>query len=1059
MSEYQEPASETGIRVLLVGRSEALDRLGRILSPDVDVRSVTTPSEADEPVRQADCLISDESHVSALRDRTDLPILSLVTDSVDEMTAGATDVIQSDVARELATARVRNVVNASKTRASERGGVLLDSSEAVVAVTTPEGRIDRVGGAVDRALGYTPETLRDEPLDSIVPEGYRRTVSDHRRSVAESSLDATESFSARVRRRSGGTEHVQITVRNRLADPALNGLVWTVVPVTEPEQVDVPDATIEQFDDPVVTLDEERTVTAANDAATRRFGPRGDAPIGFEFWELVPGETLDTWYEGVSEVAARGSTGSFVVDGPTGDDIDVVTVYPDEKRVTLIAQRREGTLVDRYRFDLERTAALLDVVPGPAFLVHDGAVSTANRATIDYASVDSVVGRPLATVVGDRTAATIQERASASIRRVDPIEWHPTVGGEERTVALTVDTVHDRIAVAGRDVTDHRRVRDAAIALNQATDDPRFAETIQSTRRRTLTALVTALDVSVGIWYRRTDDRLSPVTSVGTPDGSVPTVAIDPGTIPSLAEDPADFGPVGRIPISSDTVIENAIALALSTDEVVVVGSSPTSLSSSGTESGPGRRGRDIDAATVPRDADGRWSGEPAPGPDSRLAVLTPILRTFVRIERTLVSCRADTRELQAALRSEERRRGRIASVFDRYDELVDVALTAPTRKRLEQRICGTVEALDEVATVAVLSGTEPVTVRARSGSIPQSIATVVDQRDDTGDSPEGTERVRGPLVDVVGHVLDSGEQVVERVDPHPGDRAEPDDETGTEGAVIVTPLDGRTLQEGVLLVYVDAVNDRDLYERLGQHVATVTALGIDAIESIRALHASESIELELTMDVSRTDALAMLASTLDTRVDLDAVVPAGNGLTCYVTVQEDVDVDPSGLVEAIGPIDRIERLQETDRGTRLELLVDEHPYVEAVASHGGVVTSVEVRDGDATVGVDLPSDRDVRALVETVRSTIPTTALATRRPASRADEPDPSVSSVLDSLTDRQRQILRTAHAAGYFEWPRERTGEEIADRLDISQPTFTRHFRAAERRIFDLLFESDGS
>ena len=61
-------------------------------------------------------------------------------------------------------------------------------------------------------------------------------------------------------------------------------------------------------------------------------------------------------------------------------------------------------------------------------------------------------------------------------------------------------------------------------------------------------------------------------------------------------------------------------------------------------------------------------------------------------------------------------------------------------------------------------------------------------------------------------------------------------------------------------------------------------------------------------------------------------------------------------------------------------------------------------------------------------------------------------------ALTDRQLEVLRTALSAGYFEWPRENDGSEVASRLDITQPTLNKHLRLAERKVFGLLFEPEG-
>ena len=80
------------------------------------------------------------------------------------------------------------------------------------------------------------------------------------------------------------------------------------------------------------------------------------------------------------------------------------------------------------------------------------------------------------------------------------------------------------------------------------------------------------------------------------------------------------------------------------------------------------------------------------------------------------------------------------------------------------------------------------------------------------------------------------------------------------------------------------------------------------------------------------------------------------------------------------------------------------------------------------------------------------------QRTVERGDNRVPDRSTIEAKLTDKQREALETAHRAGYFDWPRESTGEEIADRLGVSPATFTQHLRAAEGKMFDATFDGDG-
>ncbi|SFR35286.1 helix-turn-helix domain-containing protein [Halorubrum sodomense] len=51
--------------------------------------------------------------------------------------------------------------------------------------------------------------------------------------------------------------------------------------------------------------------------------------------------------------------------------------------------------------------------------------------------------------------------------------------------------------------------------------------------------------------------------------------------------------------------------------------------------------------------------------------------------------------------------------------------------------------------------------------------------------------------------------------------------------------------------------------------------------------------------------------------------------------------------------------------------------------------------------------------------------------------------------LTDRQREVLRTAYRMGYFERPRDANARAVADALDISPSTFAEHLATAQRKL----------
>jgi predicted DNA binding protein len=59
-------------------------------------------------------------------------------------------------------------------------------------------------------------------------------------------------------------------------------------------------------------------------------------------------------------------------------------------------------------------------------------------------------------------------------------------------------------------------------------------------------------------------------------------------------------------------------------------------------------------------------------------------------------------------------------------------------------------------------------------------------------------------------------------------------------------------------------------------------------------------------------------------------------------------------------------------------------------------------------------------------------------------------------ALTDRQQEVIETALEAGYFEWPREISSEELAAKLEITRGTFLEHLRKGERKLLSGAVDS---
>lgn len=66
-----------------------------------------------------------------------------------------------------------------------------------------------------------------------------------------------------------------------------------------------------------------------------------------------------------------------------------------------------------------------------------------------------------------------------------------------------------------------------------------------------------------------------------------------------------------------------------------------------------------------------------------------------------------------------------------------------------------------------------------------------------------------------------------------------------------------------------------------------------------------------------------------------------------------------------------------------------------------------------------------------------------------RPGEYQPTTGNPLGQLTDRQKEVIQTALAAGYYDVPRRTTQRALADELGLSRGTIGDHLRRAEAKI----------
>ncbi|WP_254537441.1 bacterio-opsin activator domain-containing protein [Halomarina litorea] len=277
-------------------------------------------------------------------------------------------------------------------------------------------------------------------------------------------------------------------------------------------------------------------------------------------------------------------------------------------------------------------------------------------------------------------------------------------------------------------------------------------------------------------------------------------------------------------------------------------------------------------------------------------------------------------------------------------------------------------------------------------------------------------------------------------------------------GAAIAVPLTYEDTQYGALGLFADrpgAFEDADevsVLEELGETIGHA----VNAAESRRALLADRVVELEFAID-QPDSALHHISADIDCQFRLEGVVAATNG--SFLEYFAVVDCDPEAVLEQAEtePAISYARFVGEHGGEALfEFVFDEEQVVQAFGRLGARVVDLVVEDGRYEVTVELPFESDIHAITTGLQERYEAASLLAQRETEHALTSRHELwASFQERLTDRQWEVVQTAFFAGFFDWPRSSTGEEVAESLDVSPSTFHEHLRAAERKLLEALLE----
>jgi predicted DNA binding protein len=204
-------------------------------------------------------------------------------------------------------------------------------------------------------------------------------------------------------------------------------------------------------------------------------------------------------------------------------------------------------------------------------------------------------------------------------------------------------------------------------------------------------------------------------------------------------------------------------------------------------------------------------------------------------------------------------------------------------------------------------------------------------------------------------------------------------------------------------------------------------------------------LRVELRIDASEACTVAALSERTGT--EFRDVTWTEDGETVVEECRGDVPTDTD-----LPGVDRVFEY-ENEAVYQFERDGDRRCPCEVVESLDVPAGDVRAADGVLYVTVHLPSADLAHAVIDrlhdygvdaSIRGLCRTVDADARSDATFIDR---------GRLTDRQVEVVETAHEMGYFEYPRGANAEEVAAELDVHPSTLAEHLAAAQAKLLDQL------
>jgi predicted DNA binding protein len=213
-------------------------------------------------------------------------------------------------------------------------------------------------------------------------------------------------------------------------------------------------------------------------------------------------------------------------------------------------------------------------------------------------------------------------------------------------------------------------------------------------------------------------------------------------------------------------------------------------------------------------------------------------------------------------------------------------------------------------------------------------------------------------------------------------------------------------------------------------------------------------IRAEVTVDAAGTCPISEVATETEAPT-LSITKSVNPDATGRVTEEFLIDAD-GGVPASVTEDMRVVFTYGSKQVLQFDRDLDTECPCSSVERFDAPVVDVHTREGLLHIVFHARDMEHLRSVIDQLRAEYPEVRVERLL---RSTDDDPVTSLVFvdrAKLTDRQREVIETAHEMGYFDRPKGANAEEVAAELDIAPSTFAEHLAAAQSKLFETILDT---